>query len=51
MIPVGLDALRVRLEEFLAVGASKFVVTPLDQVDDVTAHLEVLGSALLDLTT
>lgn len=51
VIPVGFDALRARLEEYLAVGASKFVVTPLDQVDDVTAHLEVLGSALLDLTT
>ena len=51
VIPVGLDALRARIEAFLAVGASKFVVTPLDPIDDVDAHLHELGAALLDLTT
>jgi probable F420-dependent oxidoreductase len=51
VIPVGLPALRSRLEEFIAVGASKFVVTPLDPVDDVDAHLRDLGDALLDLTS
>ena len=51
VIPVGLDALRVRVEAYLAVGASKFVVTPLDPIDDLDAHLHELGDALLDLTT
>lgn len=51
LIPVGLDALRARLEAFLEVGASKFVVTPIDPVTDVAKHLRELGSALLDLTT
>ena len=30
VVPIGLDALRARLEAFTAVGASKFVVLPLD---------------------
>jgi probable F420-dependent oxidoreductase len=51
VIPVGLPALRSRLEELIAVGASKFVVTPLDPFDDVDAHLRDLGDALLDLTS
>lgn len=51
VIPVGLEALRRRLEAFTAVGASKFVVAPLDPIDDVDAHLGELGDALLDLET
>ncbi len=51
IVPVGLDALRRRLEAFTAIGASKFVVVPLDAVDDVDAHLRELGDALLDLET
>jgi len=51
IVPVGLDALRHHLEAFIAVGASKFVVAPLDAVDDVDAHLRTLGDALLDLET
>lgn len=51
IIPVGLDALRAQLEAFTAIGASKFVVTPLDAFDDVETHLRELGRALLDLTT
>ncbi len=51
IVPVGLDALRHQLEAFIAVGASKFVVVPLDPVEDVDAHLRTLGEALLDLVT
>lgn len=51
LVPVGLEALRRRLEAFIAVGASKFVVVPLDAADDVEAHLRGLGDALLDLQT
>lgn len=51
IIPVGLEALRRQLEAFTAIGASKFVVAPLDAIDDVDAHLRGLGDALLDLET
>lgn len=51
IIPVGLEALRRQLEAFTAIGASKFVVAPLDAIDDVDAHLRGLGEALLDLET
>lgn len=51
VIPVGLVALRAQLEAFIEVGASKFVVLPLDRFDDVEAHVGDLGDALLDLTS
>ncbi len=51
VIPVGLDALRGRLEAFTAVGASKFVVLPLDVVPDWTAELTALADAVGDLQT
>jgi probable F420-dependent oxidoreductase len=51
VIPVGLDALRDRLEAFTAVGASKFVVLPLDEVTDWPAELTRLSDAVGDLRT
>ena len=54
VIPVGLDALAARLEEFVAVGASKFVVVPLGEPVDGAgwqAELDRLADALFDLQT
>ena len=50
ILPVGLDALRTRVEEFIAVDASKFVVLPLDALDPATGP-ERLADALFDLQT
>ncbi len=49
VIPVGLDALRARLEAFTAVGASKFVVIPLDEPTDWPSDLAGLADAVGDL--
>lgn len=50
VVPVGPDALRRRLEEFVAVGFSKLVVVPLGgDPDSVVAGLGPLASAVLDL--
>ena len=49
VIPVGLDALRARLQDFTAVGASKFVVVPLDEPTDWPRDLAVLADAIGDL--
>lgn len=39
VVPVGLPALRDRLERFIAVGASKFVVVPVEEPDDWDAEV------------
>lgn len=49
VVPVGLDALRARLEAFVAVGASKFVVMPLDEPTSWEAELSALADAVLPL--
>jgi len=51
VVPVGLDALRARLEGFIAVGASKFVVLPLEEPSDWDAELADVAAALLPLET
>lgn len=55
LIPIGLDALRSRCEEFVAVGFSKLVVVPMaasgDPGGDPTAHLGAIADAVLDLET
>ncbi|MBX3284108.1 MAG: TIGR03619 family F420-dependent LLM class oxidoreductase [Actinobacteria bacterium] len=51
VVPVGLDAVRARIEAFIAVGASKFVVLPFDEPADWTAELESVQQALGDLQT
>lgn len=55
LVPVGLDALRSRCEEFVAVGFSKLVVVPMaasgDPGGDPTAHLGAIADAVLDLET
>lgn len=49
VIPVGMDALRARLEAFTEVGASKFVVLPLEEPTDWTAELEEVATTVLPL--
>ena len=49
VIVVGLDALRTRLEEFIAVGFSKLVPVPLQPVESWDHELDTLADAVLDL--
>ena len=51
VVPVGIDGLRAMLEEFLAVGFSKFVVRPIVPPDSWRAELEALAGGVLDLQT
>ena len=51
LIPVGTDALRSLLQQFVDVGFSKFVVRPIEPVTDWTAELERLADDVLDLQT
>ncbi len=51
LVPVGLDALRERLEAFLAAGFSKFVVRPISPPSSWRAELESLFAAVGDLQT
>jgi probable F420-dependent oxidoreductase len=49
VIPVGLDALRTRLDEFVAVGFSKLVVVPVEPPSSWDHELDELADAVLDL--
>jgi probable F420-dependent oxidoreductase len=49
VIPVGWDGLRVQLERFIEVGASKFVPILVGEPDNWTAELEGVASAVLSL--
>ena len=49
VVPVGMDALRARLEALTEVGASKFVVLPLEEPTDWTAELEEVAATVLPL--
>jgi probable F420-dependent oxidoreductase len=51
LTPVGLPALRDRIERFIAVGFSKFVVRPLVPPASWRAELESLAAAVGDLQT
>jgi alkanesulfonate monooxygenase SsuD/methylene tetrahydromethanopterin reductase-like flavin-dependent oxidoreductase (luciferase family) len=51
VVPVGLDALRARLEGLIAAGASKFVVVPIDEPGQWDAELAAVMDALGDLQT
>jgi probable F420-dependent oxidoreductase len=51
VIPVGLDALRMRLDEFLAVGFSKLVVVPVEPPESWDRELDDLADTVLDLQT
>jgi len=49
VIPVGLSALRARLEAMIDVGASKFVVVPIGEPDDWDTELETVAAELMPL--
>jgi probable F420-dependent oxidoreductase len=51
LTPVGLPALRERIERFIAVGFSKFVVRPVAAPASWRAELEALAAAIGDLQT
>jgi probable F420-dependent oxidoreductase len=51
MIPVGLDATRARISEFIAQGFSKFVVLPLSEPASFTDHLADAADELLPMQT
>jgi probable F420-dependent oxidoreductase len=51
LFPVGIDALRTRLTEYVDVGFSKLVLVPLSEPNDWNAELARLADALLDLQT
>jgi len=51
LTPVGLPALRKLIEQFLAVGFSKFVVRPVIGPKSWRAELEALAGAVGDLQT
>jgi probable F420-dependent oxidoreductase len=49
VITVGFDALRARLEEFIAVGFSKLVPVPVQPVESWDEELDSLADAVLEL--
>ncbi len=49
VVPVGMDALRARLEALTEVGASKFVVLPLEEPTDCAPELEEVAATVLPL--
>ncbi len=51
LTPVGLPAVRDRIEQFVAVGFSKFVLRPIAPPKSWRAELETLASAVGDLQT
>ena len=51
VVPVGADALRRRVGEWLDAGFSKFLVRPVVPSDDPGAELEHIAEELLPLTT
>ncbi|MGI8664155.1 MAG: LLM class flavin-dependent oxidoreductase [Acidimicrobiales bacterium] len=51
VVASGIDGLRALLEQFIAAGASKFVLIPLSEPDDWDAELTTVAEAVLDLET
>ena len=54
LIPTGWDALRATIEQFVAVGTTKFVVLPIVEPaspDEWVAHLDDAARELLPLQT
>jgi probable F420-dependent oxidoreductase len=51
LTPIGLPALRAKIERFIAVGFSKFVVRPLVRPASWRTELEALSAAVGDLQT
>jgi probable F420-dependent oxidoreductase len=51
VVPAGIDGLRRQVERFIAVGASKFVVVPLEDPADWAAELDALTAEIKVLET
>ena len=51
LVPIGMDALRARVDDWLAAGFSKFLVRPLVPPNDWTDELEMIAREILPLTT
>jgi hypothetical protein len=51
LVPSSLDGLRTLIEGYLAAGASKFVVRPIDRPADWRQELEEVAAAVGDLQT
>ena len=51
MTPIGFDQLRARVDEWLDVGFSKFLLRPIVPPQDWTEELEALAGEILPLTT
>jgi probable F420-dependent oxidoreductase len=49
VVPIGLPAVQRRIEDMIEVGASKFVVLPIDEPPDWEAELEAIAADLLPL--
>jgi probable F420-dependent oxidoreductase len=51
LLPIGLSAVRSTLEQFIAVGTSKFVLRPLEEPLDWTGELEALQDLVKQMET
>jgi len=51
LVPVGLAAIRERLQEFVNAGISKLVLRPADEPDDWTSEVEALAPLVRELQT
>jgi probable F420-dependent oxidoreductase len=51
LVPIGFDALRTKIEEFIEQGFSKFVVLPIVEPNELVDHLADAAGALLPLQT
>lgn len=51
LVPIGMDALRARVDEWLDAGFSKFLMRPIVPPQDWSSELEMLASEILPLTT
>ena len=51
VVPTGIDGARRQIERFIGVGASKFVVVPVEDPADWDAELTELADTLLPLET
>lgn len=51
LVPIGMDALRTRIDDWLDAGFSKFLLRPMTPPSDWTAELEMLAAEILPLTT
>ena len=49
VVPIGMPAVRRRIEDMIEVGASKFVVLPIEEPPDWEAELEEIAADLLPL--